>query len=56
MLAEFPEIAGNIKETMECPRALVGRLIGSRGDIVREIQFKSKVRGLSGWVGGWVDE
>ncbi|EWM21516.1 circadian rna-binding protein chlamy 1 subunit c1 [Nannochloropsis gaditana] len=42
VLADFPEVAGNSKATVDCPRGLVGRLIGKGGDIVREIQYKSK--------------
>jgi len=37
MLADFPEVAGNVKATVDCPRTIVGRLIGKGGDIIRYV-------------------
>jgi len=37
MLADFPEVAGNVRATVDCPRAIVGRLIGKGGDIIRYV-------------------
>lgn len=68
-LMNFTQAAGNATEVIECPQHIVGQLIGRGGEIVREMQSRSRCvflflggdcvfflgLGVGGWVDGWVD-
>lgn len=38
----FQQAAGNATEVIECPQHIVGQLIGRGGEVVREMQSRSR--------------
>lgn len=48
----FTQAAGNATEVIECPQHIVGQLIGRGGEIVREMQSRSR---CVFWGGGCVE-
>lgn len=43
-LSNFQQAAGNATELIECPQHIVGQLIGRGGEVVREMQSRSRAR------------